>query len=236
MDRIGEGRTAEVFDYGGGRVIKLYRNDTPPGLIEREFAAACFAKARGVSTPAALSITQDGGRTGIVFEKIAGLTVLRTILKNPLRAAGLMRKMACLHAAINALPYGDGEGRLCHGDFHTENVLVRGDDLFVIDWPNAHAGDPARDVCRSLMIIGNADPPEAARGAVRFFQLAVQHFLAAVYLRKYLSLTGMKLTVIKKWRLEVFSRRLEENPPPGEKARLLKAIEKLRRQKGGGVV
>ncbi len=48
------------------------------------------------------------------------------------------------------LPQGQA---LCHGDFHTENILVHGKNASVIDWPNATSGNPLADVARTSIIL-----------------------------------------------------------------------------------
>jgi aminoglycoside phosphotransferase (APT) family kinase protein len=69
---------------------------------------------------------------------IRGIDVLPTDLKD-----------ATLEA-LEALPVGD---RLCHGDFHPYNVLMSPEGPMVIDWNNAHVGDPLEDVARSALIL-----------------------------------------------------------------------------------
>jgi len=38
---------------------------------------------------------------------------------------------------------------ICHGDFHTRNLLVDGDTVWVIDWTDAGVGDRHGDIARS---------------------------------------------------------------------------------------
>ena len=52
--------------------------------------------------------------------------------------------------ALDSLPDGD---RLCHGDFHPFNVLLSPRGPIVIDWNNAHIGNPLKDVARSSLIL-----------------------------------------------------------------------------------
>lgn len=63
---------------------------------------------------------------------------------------------------LQHLPDG---GRLLHGDFHLDNILVTDGGLVVLDWAKAAAGDPAADVVRSEMLMrfgeGPADPVTA---------------------------------------------------------------------------
>jgi len=57
--------------------------------------------------------------------------------------------------------------RLLHLDYHPLNVLVSGARLTaIIDWTNAHAGDPRADVARTLTIL-RFPPPGAVSAAQR---------------------------------------------------------------------
>jgi aminoglycoside phosphotransferase (APT) family kinase protein len=54
----------------------------------------------------------------------------------------------------------DGKQRLCHGDFHPENVILGPDgQLRPIDWANAHQGHPLADVARTVYLIGHGLGP-----------------------------------------------------------------------------
>jgi Phosphotransferase enzyme family len=55
-----------------------------------------------------------------------------------------------LLSGLADMPEGD---RLCHGDFHSINVLGEISQPVVIDWPDACRGDPAADVCRSYLLL-----------------------------------------------------------------------------------
>jgi aminoglycoside phosphotransferase (APT) family kinase protein len=46
-----------------------------------------------------------------------------------------------------------GGDRLCHGDFHPENIIGEPAEANVIDWLDASRGDPAADVCRSYLLL-----------------------------------------------------------------------------------
>ena len=41
---------------------------------------------------------------------------------------------------------------ICHGDFHPLNVLVDGDDAWLIDWTDAALGPREGDVARTLLL------------------------------------------------------------------------------------
>jgi aminoglycoside phosphotransferase (APT) family kinase protein len=56
-----------------------------------------------------------------------------------------------------------GRSRLLHFDFHPLNVLVDGSRVSaVLDWVNAHAGDPRADVARTFTILRFSPPHGSA--------------------------------------------------------------------------
>ena len=65
MELIAQGRTAEVFDVGHGRVLKLLREGMPAHLLDLEGARTAAAHAVGVPAPAVFGRRVVDGRPGI---------------------------------------------------------------------------------------------------------------------------------------------------------------------------
>ncbi len=53
------------------------------------------------------------------------------------------------------LPQGD---RVCHGDYHPDNVLVTEQGFMVIDWMDASCGNPLADAARTLLTFQTRAP------------------------------------------------------------------------------
>ena len=83
---VGVGNTAEVFDYGDGKVCKLFYEGYPKEAAEREFRNAREVERLGFPVPKVFEMVESEGRTGIVYEKIVGKSMLECILENPDRA------------------------------------------------------------------------------------------------------------------------------------------------------
>ncbi|WP_421724456.1 phosphotransferase family protein [Bauldia sp.] len=101
---------------------------------------------------------------------------------------------------LAARPDGD---RLCHGDFHPENVLGDVTRPTIIDWPDACRGDPAADVCRSYLLLTlHAEP------------------IAEPYLDAYCRVSGWSRDRVLDWLPTIAAARLAEDIA-GERDRLM---------------
>ncbi len=83
---LGVGNTAEVFEYGEGKVCKLFFAGYPKEAVEREFRNAKEVEQMGLPVPKVFELVESEGRTGIVYEKIAGKSMLECMIENPGKA------------------------------------------------------------------------------------------------------------------------------------------------------
>ncbi len=105
--------------------------------------------------------------------------------------------------AFDEMPQGD---RLCHGDFHPYNVLMSARGPVVIDWNNAHIGDPLEDVARSRLMLSGVARSEPS------FSPLLTHFID-VYLEHYFELLPGDQQQLVAWRPIVAAVRLSDNIP-----------------------
>lgn len=80
---VGVGNTAEVFDFGDGKVCKLFYQGYPKDAVKREFRNATEVQRRGLPVPKVFEMVESEGRAGIVYEKIVGKSMLECIIENP---------------------------------------------------------------------------------------------------------------------------------------------------------
>src|SRR4028119_1218 len=88
---LGEGRTAEVFAWAPGQVLKLYRDWWPLSNIEYEARMGSLVLEAGVSCPAVGDITQVNGRHGLVYERVDGPSMQHQLLSEPQRLEEMAR-------------------------------------------------------------------------------------------------------------------------------------------------
>jgi aminoglycoside phosphotransferase (APT) family kinase protein len=109
--RVGDGRTAEVFAWEPGRVVKVLRPGFDDRLGAEEAIAAAAADAAGIGAPRFHGTVRVDGRFGLVYERIDGRSMLETVSGDPTAADELAARLGRLHAAIHSAP-GSGLPRL----------------------------------------------------------------------------------------------------------------------------
>lgn len=161
-NQIGQGNTAEVFEYGTDRVCKLFIEGYPMAAVEKEYQNACELFQRNVSVPKPYALMKANNRNGIVYEKIEGQTMYRLYKDGIWSAQTLLEEFTKLHQRLlqchgtNGISYKTflttlitedtpksaelwksiltlPEGDcILHGDFHPDNILVKPDGTAVV--------------------------------------------------------------------------------------------------------
>jgi uncharacterized protein (TIGR02172 family) len=104
---IARGRTAEVYAWETGNVLKLYMDWCPPDWVDHEAKIARAVSEAGVPSPAYREIVEVDGRRGIVYERVDGPSLLDSITKNALKIQSHARTLAHVHLEMHrAEPVG----------------------------------------------------------------------------------------------------------------------------------
>lgn len=157
---IGVGRYANVFDLGGGRVLRRYRDSSI--VVDREAEVMEHARAHGVPVPEVF----DASGPDIVMEHAVGPTMLQSLTRRPWRLASQAHLLAELHSLVNAVPvldwlaapFGPG-GKLLHTDLHPDNVILTRDGPLLIDWQGAAQGPAKAGMAMTWVIIATGEVP-----------------------------------------------------------------------------
>lgn len=151
MRVLAAGRASEIFDLGGGRVLRRFRAGGDP---EREALVMEHAHHHGYPVPRVLEVAPDA----LVLERIEGSTMLEELRRRPWTLRRHAPVLAQLHQRLHELPapsglpsVSDGD-RLLHLDLHPDNVMLSPSGPVVIDWTNARRGDPPLDVALTWVI------------------------------------------------------------------------------------
>ena len=102
---IAVGRTAEIYAWGEGRILKLLRPGFPRTLIQQEEAVTRVICQAGIAAPKIYAVTEVNERPGIVYERIDGPSLLGMMERSPLRLREHAALLARLHASVHAHTY-----------------------------------------------------------------------------------------------------------------------------------
>lgn len=99
--KIGEGNTAEVFEYSNDKILKLYREGMNIHACENEFNITRYINDCLGIAPRAYEIVRIDGRIGAVYEKIEGKSMLKHMISNPITIKKESYKLAKYHFDIH---------------------------------------------------------------------------------------------------------------------------------------
>ncbi len=102
---IGQGRTADVYLWEDEKIIKLFSKDTHKSNVELEFDINLkvyeSSKEKGIAMPKPFQIVEVKDRTGIIFERIQGSTMLEEMSNKPWKIKFFAKELADLHHGIH---------------------------------------------------------------------------------------------------------------------------------------
>ena len=110
-------------------------------------------------------------------------------------------------ALIRMLNEKSAKTELCHGDFHLFN-LIMGEQVTIIDWVDASAGDRRADVYRTYLLYTQSSSE-----------------LAKMYLQLYCKKSGLSKEEIMEWAPIVAGARLAEGVLSEDNGRLLEIVD-----------
>lgn len=162
MKMLGKGNTAEVFEYESNKVCKLFFEGYPCEYVELEFHNSKEMYQNNIRIPKPYEIINLSNRTGIIYEKIIGKTLLSIMVEDmtnvdtPLNMFTQLHKNILIHHTQNVIPYKTylitmlknkgitsqdildkinllpEDDCLLHGDFHPDNILITSDGIPVV--------------------------------------------------------------------------------------------------------
>jgi aminoglycoside phosphotransferase (APT) family kinase protein len=216
---IGAGRSADVYDVGGGRVLRRYRDGRDADAVQREAEVMAHARAHGVPVPEVFEVTGSD----IVMERAMGPTMLNVLGSRPWTVRKQARLLARLHGLVHQVPalpalrapLGD-EGLkdqvLLHLDLHPINVILTSTGPVIIDWESAARGPAMLDVAMTWVVVGFSEVPESGLGA------AAVRGVQSLFTSSFVHAAG---PLDQTWRARAVRQRLADpHVLPTERARL----------------
>lgn len=94
---IGRGRTAEVFEWGEDKVVKLFMDWYKEDWIIRDAKTEDTVFKSGLPCPGVFGIVEVEGLKGIVYQRIDGKTMLNNVSEKPIKILSCGKDLAQLH-------------------------------------------------------------------------------------------------------------------------------------------
>jgi uncharacterized protein (TIGR02172 family) len=98
---LGKGRTAEIYAWGDGQILKLFHDFVPERWIQHEVHVGRLVMESGLNAPNIGQLVRVNGRRGVLYERIDGPSMLHILVKQPWRLFALAREFAAIHAQIH---------------------------------------------------------------------------------------------------------------------------------------
>ncbi|WP_018609249.1 phosphotransferase family protein [Uliginosibacterium gangwonense] len=101
LQRIAQGRTAEIFAWDESRILKLYFQHFPPQVVSHEAHINRLLASSRLPMPHLHEEVVVDGRHGLIFDRVEGPTCLHRLTKAPWQVATIIHDMVKLQQEIN---------------------------------------------------------------------------------------------------------------------------------------
>ena len=95
------GRTAEIYSYGDGKILKLFFSTVPQPWIDREAGIGQYIQEAELPVPKVFERVKVNNRDGVVYERIDGPSLLNQLGRIPWKAGQYAHLLASLHAQVH---------------------------------------------------------------------------------------------------------------------------------------
>lgn len=133
---IAQGRTAQIFAWKDGRVLKLYFDRMDPNDAAFEARINADIHAAGLPAPGGAELVQVNGRAGVLFERVHGPTLLQAMASQPWRIHYFADLMADLQTQLHQVSLGwlrDIRGYFRWGIEHAPDGIPEGHRQVALD-------------------------------------------------------------------------------------------------------
>jgi Ser/Thr protein kinase RdoA (MazF antagonist) len=101
---IGVGRTAEVFPFEDGKVLKLFYPTIPQSWIEKEIVVGRYIQDAKLPVPQIFQRMKLNDRDGVVYERIEGRSLMNELATKPWNIIHYANLLANLHIKVHDVP------------------------------------------------------------------------------------------------------------------------------------
>ena len=103
LEKIGEGRQAEMYALDDGRALRLYHAGFSASSAMDEMFNQRLAGDAGVRVPQVYDVQTVDGRLGVIMERIDGTDLLTEVGRKPWRIYSIATQCGKVHARLNSV-------------------------------------------------------------------------------------------------------------------------------------
>lgn len=100
---IASGRTAEIYPWEDGCILKLIRPGFPARLANQEWQQSMTAWKLGARAPCPVRLIEVDGRRGVILPRVDGPNLVQILRQKLWRMDGIARLLGRLHGEVNRL-------------------------------------------------------------------------------------------------------------------------------------
>ncbi|MCH8814408.1 MAG: phosphotransferase [Chloroflexi bacterium] len=101
LKKVGEGREAEMFEWGDGKILRLQRDPDSQARVALQAVAIEAASKSGLRVPAVYGEATELGRPGLIMERLDGTDILTLLGTKPWKLLWAARVCSELHAQMH---------------------------------------------------------------------------------------------------------------------------------------
>lgn len=191
-------QVGDIITHAGRKGLPMQRVDGTSqfaGLQRSPWRAAAYG--RSLAELQSRMHTAPGTGLPPMRERLEWKIQRASALPTHLRQAAL--------AALEKMPFGD---RVCHGDFHPDNVLETSSGSVIIDWTDATCGTPLADVARTALLVRHATLPPG--NPLTLLITFARGIFYNAYIKRYFELSPGNPADIAAWLPIIAAARLSE--------------------------
>ncbi len=99
--KIGVGRTAEVFDYDDGKVVKLFYENISDEEVNLEYSNNKILESLHIPSAKCFGIITYNNRKGLIMEKLNGLSMMKAMEAKPMSSMSFAVPLAQTHYELH---------------------------------------------------------------------------------------------------------------------------------------
>ncbi|CAN5820979.1 aminoglycoside phosphotransferase family protein [soil metagenome] len=219
------GRLAYAHGVRTPRVYEIIEWEGRPGIIFERIQGVALLTAFSTQPWRLLALARAFAELHATLHQVSmpELRPIHEVLQAHIQQApGL--PIGLQQASLNLLHQLPDVDKLCHSDFHPDNVIVAPDGLVVVDWANAVAGHPLADVAKTNLLLKFGQLPPRVPVVKRWGLELLRTLLRTTYLNRYFQINALPRQQLTLWMAPIAAARLSEQIP-GEQAPLTNFIK-----------